>query len=118
MMPERAQRSNGPDAAWLAARWTWNRDVNETVVARILARPGHGLDAEAQRALRRMADYFDRASLLIRRDDGAPGDRLELVLSDAAVTYAVTVGELRSLLRSMSGGEALDWTRLRRVDAG
>ncbi len=92
--------------------------MNEAIVARILARPDHGIDAAGQVALRRMADYFDRSSLIIRRDDGAPGDRLELVLSDAAVAYAVTVGELRDLHAACKRGEALDWRRLRRCGPG
>ncbi len=113
-MPEVAGRSNGPDAAWLITPPASNSDVNEAIVARILARPDHGIDAGGQRALRRMADYFDRSSLIIRRDDGAPGDRLELVLSDGAVAYAVTVAELRALHAAFRQGERLDWRSLRR----
>ena len=89
------------------------RPMNERIVERILSRVGHGIGDQDAVILRRMADYFDRASLRISADDGAPGDELELVFTDDANRYAVTLAELRELYHGLRRGETVDWSRLR-----
>ena len=89
--------------------------MNEFAVRRILARPGHGLDAEAAEALARMATYLDRSSLKIVWDDGGAGDALTIHVSDDAVRYALTVAELRALWAGMKAGRPVDWSTLREI---
>ena len=89
--------------------------MNERVVARILARVGHGIGDDDAAILARMGDHFDRASLRIASDNGAPGDDLELVFTDDADRYAVTLAELRELYRGLRRGQPVVWTSLRRA---
>ncbi len=89
--------------------------MNGFAVERILARPEHGLSAADAEVLRRMADYLDRNSLKIVWDDGAPGESLELHVSDDAIRCAVTIRELRDLWSGLRAGRPVDWSALRRV---
>jgi hypothetical protein len=90
--------------------------MNGFAIERILARPGHGLDAAQQLALRRMADYLDRNSLRIVWDDGGCGAALEIHVSNDAERLALTVAELQALWEGMRNGKAVDWASLRRVE--
>jgi hypothetical protein len=90
--------------------------MNDLIIDRILARPGHGLDGESVKILRRMATYFDRASLKIVWDDGAPGAALVLHLSDDAVRYRLSIAEMRELWEGMRQGRAVDWVNLPQID--
>jgi hypothetical protein len=90
--------------------------MNDLIVDRILARPDHGLDGDAVKILRRMATYFDRASLKIVWDDGAPGSALVLHLSDDAVRYRLSIAEMRALWEGMRQGHSVDWLNLPQID--
>jgi hypothetical protein len=87
--------------------------MNEVTVERILARAGHGIGADDQHLLRSMASYLDRNSLKIVGDNGAPGDALELRISNDAERFVVSLPEMRVLWKGLRRGEAVDWSRLR-----
>lgn len=86
--------------------------MNERILANILARPDHGLSAADATILRKMVVYLDRSSLRIVWDDGAQGRDLVLHLSDDAVRYCLSVGELITLWEHMRAGQPIDWTTL------
>lgn len=86
--------------------------MNERILAKILARPDHGLADADVASLRRMVTYLDRSSLRIVWDDGAPGRELVLHLSDDAVRYRLTVAELVAVWEGLRAGHAIDWSQL------
>lgn len=89
--------------------------MNERILATILARPDHGLTAADAAILRKMVTYLDRSSLRIVWDDGAPGRDLVLHLSDDAVRYCLSVGELITLWEQMRAGQPIVWSTLATV---
>ena len=86
--------------------------MNEAILDRILARGEHGLQPEEVDALRRIVTYFDRSSLRIVWDDGAPGQSLRLHLSDDAVRYVLSVAELIALWHALRAGQPIVWASL------
>ncbi len=86
--------------------------MNEAILERILARGEHGLQPDEIDALRRIVTYFDRSSLRIVWDDGAAGKSLYLHLSDDAVRYVLSVGELISLWHALRAGQPIVWQNL------
>lgn len=90
--------------------------MNEAIIDRLLARPDHGISPEDQAILRRMAAYFDKASLKLVWDDGVPGRALVLHWSDDAVRYRLSLAEIIAMWARLRAGQRLDWTALPRVE--